>query len=81
MLIKKPEVFHGNNKKRPYFEGWYHKMSLENGKSLVLIPGMYRSAQINYETAFLMIYNGISNNFKVTDVAIAAIKSPQHIVE
>ena len=59
MLIKKPEVFHGNHKKRPYFEGWYHKMSLENGKSLVLIPGMYRSAQINYETAFLMIYNGI----------------------
>ena len=55
MLIKKPEVFHGNHKKRPYFEGWYHKMSLENGKSLVLIPGMYRSAQINYETAFLMI--------------------------
>ena len=64
MLIKKPEVFHGNHKKRPYFEGWYHKMSLENGKSLVIIPGMCRSAQVNYETSFLMIYNSISNKFK-----------------
>ena len=74
MLIKKPEVFHGNHKKRPYFEGWYHKMSLENGKSLVLIPGMYRSAQINYETAFLMIYNGISNNFKYLKYSIDSFR-------
>ena len=55
MFLKKPEVFHGNHKKVPFFEGWYHKMSLKNGKSIVLIPGMFRSSEVNNETAFLML--------------------------
>tara|TARA_B100000902_G_scaffold90409_1_gene94083 strand:- start:375 stop:1343 length:969 start_codon:yes stop_codon:yes gene_type:complete len=63
MIIRKPEEFHGYHNRKPYFEGWYHKMSTKDGSSIVLIPGMYRSSIINNEIAFLMIYNGISNKF------------------
>ena len=74
MFLKKPEVFHGNHKKAPFFEGWYHKMSLKNGKSIVLIPGMFRSSEVNNETAFIMIYNGISNEFKYLKIPIDNFK-------
>lgn len=60
MIIKRPEQYHGNSKKRPFFEGWYHKMSTEDGESIVLIPGIYRSGIENSKTAFLMIYQSIN---------------------
>ncbi|MGY8751066.1 MAG: tocopherol cyclase family protein [Fidelibacterota bacterium] len=58
MFIKKPEQYHGKSNKNPFFEGWYHKITTVHGKSIVIIPGIYRSGLIDYETAFLMIYNG-----------------------
>ena len=58
MFIKKPEQYHGESNKKPFFEGWYHKITTTNGRSIVLIPGIYRSGSVDYETAFLMIYNG-----------------------
>ena len=64
MIIKRPEQYHGNNNKRPFFEGWYHKMSTSNGETLVLIPGIYRSGVSEYETAFLMIYQGSNRHLE-----------------
>ena len=59
MFIKDPSEYHGNsNSKNPFFEGWYHKMSTNDGQSIVVIPGIYRSGYSDFETAFLMIYNG-----------------------
>ena len=63
MNLYKPEVFHGENKKGPFFEGWYHKISSKDGNSMVLIPGIYKSGKVNYENAFLMIYNGYTNSY------------------
>ena len=63
MILKRPEQFHGNSKKRPFFEGWYHKMSTSNGDTLVLIPGIYRSGVNSNETAFLMVYQGSNGHF------------------
>ena len=60
MLIKKPEQYHGTSQKRPFFEGWYHKMSSASGESIVAIPGIYRSGITDKETAFLMLYEGSS---------------------
>ena len=64
MIIKRPEQYHGNNNKQPFFEGWYHKMSTSNGETLVLIPGIYRSGASEYETAFLMIYQGSNRHLE-----------------
>jgi len=58
MFIKNPAQYHGTSNKRPFFEGWYHKITTAKGQSIVMIPGIYRSGLIDYETAFLMIYNG-----------------------
>lgn len=58
MFLKRPELFHGQSIKRPFFEGWYHKMSCVNGESIVIIPGIYRSGVSDNETAFLMLYQG-----------------------
>ena len=60
MILKRPELYHGQSQKRPFFEGWYHKMSTKNGESIVAIPGIYRSGLTDFKTAFLMIYNGES---------------------
>ena len=63
MILKRPEQFHGKSKKRPFFEGWYHKMSTSKGDTLVLIPGIYRSGVNSNETAFLMVYQGSNGHF------------------
>ena len=58
MFIKPPELFHGQSMQRPFFEGWYHKMSTKNNQTVVVIPGIYRSGENSNETAFLMFYQG-----------------------
>ena len=58
MILKRPELYHGQSQKRPFFEGWYHKMSSKNGETFVAIPGIYRSGINNNQTAFLMFYQG-----------------------
>ncbi len=58
MLLLKPEAFHGNKSKRPFFEGWYHKLTTKSNKSLAIIPGIYRSGQSKNETAFIMVFDG-----------------------
>lgn len=60
MFLRRPELFHGQSIKRPFFEGWYHKMSCANGDTIVTIPGIYRSGIDDNETAFLMFYQGSS---------------------
>jgi len=41
LLPGKPELYHGTNKSRPYFEGWYFKLSSpEDDFSLAVIPGV-----------------------------------------
>ena len=58
MFIKRPELFHGKSGKRPFFEGWYHKMSSKDERSIVVIPGIYQSGECSNKTAFLMLYQG-----------------------
>ena len=41
MFIKPPELFHGQSMQRPFFEGWYHKMSTKNNQTVVVIPGIF----------------------------------------
>ena len=56
--LRDPSAYHGEKNTKPYFEGWYHKMVMNNGQSLVIIPGIYRSGYNNNQTAFIMIFDG-----------------------
>lgn len=62
----KPELFHGTEKSRPYFEGWYFKVSSpENEFSLALIPGVSMGQNENNDHSFIQVlYNNKSYNFK-----------------
>ena len=62
MIIKTPAQYHGTSNKKPFFEGWYHKISTPNGQSIVLIPGIYKSGLVDNTTAFIMVFNGYIGN-------------------
>ena len=43
LYINKPELYHGRENSRPYFEGWYFKQISPDGKfRMALIPGIYK---------------------------------------
>ena len=62
MFLRDPSAYHGEKNKRPFFEGWYHKLGTSDDQSLVIIPGIYRSGEKNNQTAFIMIFDGISGD-------------------
>ena len=60
--LQHPEAFHGTDARSPYFEGWYHKLVSKTKRSIVIIPGMYRSGEEQNEFAFIMIFDGNSGD-------------------
>ena len=58
--LQHPEAFHGLDSRSPYFEGWYHKLVSKTKRSIVIIPGMYRSGEEENEFSFIMIFDGNS---------------------
>ena len=60
--LQHPEAFHGTDSRSPYFEGWYHKLVSKTGRSIVIIPGMYRSGEVKNEFSFMMIFDGNSGD-------------------
>ena len=58
--LQHPEAFHGSNSRSPYFEGWYHKLVSKTKRSIVIIPGMYRSGEVENEFSFIMVFDGNS---------------------
>ncbi len=58
MFLRDPSAYHGEKNKRPFFEGWYHKLVTDDDQSLAIIPGIYRSGVNNNQTVFIMIFDG-----------------------
>ena len=70
--LQHPEAYHGEKSGSPYFEGWYHKIVTESSESFAIIPGMYRSDEVENDFSFIMIFNGKSGDvhferFDITD--------------
>ena len=57
-----PEAFHGVRSRSPYFEGWYHKIVSKDRRSIVIIPGMYRSGVVENEFSFIMVFEGATGH-------------------
>ena len=62
MLIRNPSAYHGNQNKRPFFEGWYHKLTTKDNRSLAIIPGIYHSGKTKNKTEFIMVFEGNKGN-------------------
>lgn len=61
-MLKKiiyPDIFHGENKKKNFFEGWYFKLVDKEGKnSYALIPGIFLGREKEYSHSFIQILHG-----------------------
>ena len=61
LQLKNPELYHGKEKSRPYFEGWYFKQSGEN--TVCVIPGVYRGLVPDEDMAFIQFANETGQSF------------------
>ena len=68
-----PAVYQGRNRQRPYFEGWYFKLiSASPGAAWAVIPGLYRDSDPRLDQAFVMVFDGRSNEVTYHPYDIAA---------
>ena len=64
MLPGKPELYHGKEKSRPYFEGWYYKYHSESlDFDLAVIPGICRGKDPGDDHSFIQVFYNGKNNF------------------
>ena len=71
--ILNPDLFHGGNKEKNFFEGWYFKLVDKEGKnSYALIPGVFLGSRKEYSHSFIQILHGnealyLYKKYKVED--------------
>lgn len=59
--ILNPDLYHGDDKKEKYFEGWYFKISdMDNNLSLAFIPGIIKGEGGH---SFIQCVNGFQKQF------------------
>ena len=64
LLPRKPEFFHGKDRSRPYFEGWYFKLSSPNDDfSLVIIPGVNIGKDQENDHSFIQVLYGNKSHY------------------
>ncbi|MFL0250906.1 tocopherol cyclase family protein [Clostridium neuense] len=64
-LIRNPDVYHGENRKSNFFEGWYFKLVQPlTGRTYCFIPGIFISSEKGYSHSFIQVLKGNENKFK-----------------
>ncbi|WP_207640742.1 tocopherol cyclase family protein [Clostridium hydrogeniformans] len=57
--IHNPDIYHGNRRKKNFFEGWYFKLVDRWGKeSLAFIPGIYKGEDKGKSHSFIQVLQG-----------------------
>ncbi|TVR23333.1 MAG: hypothetical protein EA396_03630 [Anaerolineaceae bacterium] len=58
----RPEIYHGHNKDRPYFEGWYYKLiSADEQSRYAVIPGIFKG-EGGDDHAFIQVLDGMNGH-------------------
>lgn len=66
-IILNPDLYHGKNKHKYFFEGWYFKLSdPEEDLSIALIPGIIKGKN---QHSFIQYVNGGTKSFKYLSFA------------
>lgn len=56
-----PEIYHGHNKRAPFFEGWYYKLiSADEQSRYAVIPGIFKTYNATDDHAFIQVMDGMS---------------------
>jgi tocopherol cyclase len=64
MLTKiwKPELYHGRQRRKVFFEGWYYKLiSPDHTQRQAVIPGIFRHPDPGQSHAFIQVLDGMSS--------------------
>ena len=68
-----PDIYHGFNKKPPYFEGWYYKsISNDEQSRYAIIPGIFIAKDHTKNHAFIQILDGMSGRATYHEFPIGA---------
>lgn len=63
--LRNPNLYHGENKKGCFFEGWYFKIVHPKKEcTYCFIPGIFLSSREEYSHSFIQIVNGNGVKFK-----------------
>lgn len=59
--VLRPEIYHGFNRRPPYFEGWYFKLiDAARKQRWAVIPGVFRAEDASRDHAFIQVLDGVS---------------------
>lgn len=62
--IRNPDMYHGWNKKRNFFEGWYFKIADRNSENVfAVIPGMSKGKTEEHSHSFIQFLNGMETRY------------------
>jgi len=62
--ILNPDLYHGEKKKKKFFEGWYYKITdKDNIHSYAFIPGIIKGNIVEEGYSFIQILNGDKHDF------------------
>ena len=59
--VFRPDIYHGFNRRPPYFEGWYFKLiDASRNQRWAVIPGIFRAEDSAEDHSFIQILDGVS---------------------
>jgi tocopherol cyclase len=71
-----PDLYHGQNKKSNFFEGWYFKLADPSGRfTYCLIPGIILAENEDYSHSFIQFLDGKNSKFRYIKFAEKAFKA------
>jgi hypothetical protein len=74
--IWNPELYHGNNIRGDFFEGWYFKNVNYSGTNIIsVIPGVFKSRDKSKEHAFIQFIDGITTETHYVRFDISEFRS------
>ncbi|GIK29182.1 MAG: hypothetical protein IT298_09020 [Chloroflexi bacterium] len=61
--VSDPSIYHGFNRRPPYFEGWYFKqVSADRRQRWAIIPGVFRAEDSSKDHAFVQVLDGVTGH-------------------
>jgi len=76
--VMHPERYHGANKKKRFFEGWYYKLVDAKGKrSLAIIPGVFMGPESKDHHSFIHLLDGQSGEVDFITFPLEAFQPQQ----
>jgi hypothetical protein len=76
--VFQPDIYHGFNRRPPYFEGWYFKLTDAScNQRWAVIPGIFRAEDSSKDHSFIQVLDGVSGRATYHDYPVDAFWAHQ----